>query len=170
MLLTIVDLTGHIIDSLTLTKVMDKLQTKGIPHQINDFQLGTRKEDMSTAMISLWTQSEAEKEAILAEIRPYGALAIDASPVKLATCVVAGKAPEGAYVRRNRPTEIFSEGHWMVVHNEGANQVIVVDTSNQKARLEREGNLKPGESVVIGHTGVKVLPIGVPADVNAVAG
>jgi hypothetical protein len=166
---TVVELTGHIIDSLTLTKVIDKIQTAGGRYQINDLQIGEKKNDFSTAQISVWTDNQATLDAILDELKPYGALPVENSPIQLAPCPAEGTLPEGAYTRHLPPTEILYEGRWISVSRENHDHVIVLAPGTQAAQFREACSLKAGELVVLGHAGVKVLPtLGAKADAATV--
>lgn len=168
---TIIELSGHIIDSLTLGKVIDKVQAAGCRYQINDFQIGEKKNDFSYAQISLWMDSQEAIDALLKELRTYGAFPVANNPARLEPCPEDGMMPKGAYARLNPPIEIFLEGAWIPVERKGDNLVIVVDPASRTASFRKISELKKGDLVVIGNTGVKVLPtLGETAHAQPVAG
>src|SRR6187401_862139 len=69
-----VEMTGHIVDSLLLPKVLDAILTRGGRYHISEFQLGEKQDDPSRAKIEVRAESAAQLEAILAEIHPHGAV------------------------------------------------------------------------------------------------
>jgi hypothetical protein len=155
---SIVELSGHIIDSLTLAKVIDKIQSVGCRYQINDLQIGEKKTDISYAQISLWTQSEEDLEVLLAELKNYGAYPIEPAEAELEACPADGQLPEGFFTRLNPPSELQVHGNWIPVERSAGDLVIVVDPERGTARLETVKNVKKGEQVLIGKAGLKVLP------------
>lgn len=168
--LTIIEVSGHIIDSLTLAKVIDKIQSAGCGYQINDLQIGEKKNDISTAQISLWHQDENKLQSLLAELTHYGAHPLEAAAAQTAPCPQDGTLPKGAYTRLAPPMELCFEENWIPVDRRGFDLVIVVDPVTRQACLKRAGDVKQGEHVVIGKTGIKVLPtMGETAHAQSVA-
>jgi hypothetical protein len=156
---TILELTGHIIDSLTLAKVIDKIQAAGFDYQINDIQIGQYKTDPSTVHFSLWTQDNPEFEALLDELRAYGAESVSETNVSLAPCPADGVLPKGAYTRKNPPIQIQCMNEWLSVESQAGELAIVVDTASKSALLKNVQDIKAGDSVVVGHAGVRVMPM-----------
>lgn len=154
----IIELSGHIIDSLTLAKVIDKIQSMECRYQINDIQIGQRKSDFSHAQISLWAKDKESLEAVLDELKPYGVLPLQETSSHLEPCPNDGVPPDGAYIRRNPPTEIFYEGRWIPVSREGFDQVIMIDPETRTARFREISSVKQGDRVVVGKAGVRILP------------
>lgn len=168
---TIIELTGHIIDSLILTKVIDLIQTAGCRYQINDIQIGQRKNDLSYAQFSLWCDEPEVMELLLAELKAHGALPVETTPVQLAPCPADGVLPEGAYVRLNPPTELWANNQWISVTRQGFDIVIVMDPTTNTAVFRKASDVKAGDQVVIGKSGVKILPtLGETAHAQPVAG
>jgi hypothetical protein len=157
--LTIVELTGHIIDSLTLAKVIDKIQHRCLQYQINDLQIGQRKNDVSTAQISIWCDNSDELRDVLTELKAYGAVPVLKDEAHLQPCPADGKLPADAYLRHHPPTEVLIGGKWLKVAAAGYDTVIVVDADDQHAHLCRSSDVRKGDRVVVGHAGVKVLPM-----------
>lgn len=68
----VLQVTGHILDSLTLSKIIDKIQVFGCQYQINDIDIGHQKSDFSSAQISVWAETEDDLQHILDELQSYG--------------------------------------------------------------------------------------------------
>src|SRR6476619_6736079 len=92
-----VEMTGHIVDSLLLPKVLDAILTRGGRYHISEFQLGEKQDDPSRAKIEVRAESAAKLEAILAEIHPHGAVTANPKDATLVTADVAGAFPDGFY-------------------------------------------------------------------------
>ncbi|MFQ3651011.1 MAG: TIGR00300 family protein, partial [Gemmataceae bacterium] len=64
----IVEVRGHIIDSLLLPKILDEILTRGGNYVIKEIQVGQRPEDPSHARIEVRAPSAEVMEAILDNI------------------------------------------------------------------------------------------------------
>ena len=73
MITEIVCLQGHILDSLTLSKVLDKILENGGAYQIMRLIIGESNGDLSLAEISISAQDTETLEKILSMIFPHGA-------------------------------------------------------------------------------------------------
>lgn len=152
----VLELSGHIIDSLTLAKVIDKIQSFGLEYQINDLRIGRRKHDISFAQLSLWAEDERDLQHALDELAAHGALPLRSDPVRTAPCVEDGVLPAGGYARGNPPIEVLLDGHWVPVDRHATAVTIVVEEG--AARLVRIRELRVGDSVVVGNDGLRVVP------------
>jgi len=155
----IIELSGHIIDSLTLAKVIDTIHEAGCPYQIDDLQVGEKKHDFSYAQISLWPDGDPSAlDHLLAELRVYGATPVLTQDATLMACPADGQLPPNAYIRKNPPTEIYYQGDWMSVKREGQDHVLVVNTETHQAELVPVKTVKRGQQVVVGTRGIRILP------------
>jgi len=150
------ELSGHIIDSLTLAKVIDKIQSFGLDYQITDLRIGRRKHDISLAQISLWAEDERDLQHALDELAAHGALPVRAEPVRTVACAEDGVLPPGGYARGNPPIEVLLDGHWIPVDRHGTAMTVVV--GGGAARLVRIRELRKGDCVVVGNDGLRVVP------------
>src|SRR5438105_14005884 len=100
-----VHLEGHIVDSLTLSKVLDLILSHGGSYQITDFRIGSTRTDPSRAEIVVRADDAAQLENILHQIgqhgaaRPAGEIALEAAPAD-------GVFPEGFYSTTNLETSV----------------------------------------------------------------
>ena len=74
-----VEMTGHIVDSLLLPKVLDAILSRGGRYHIERLELGERQDDASRARIEVRADSAEQLEAILADIHPHGAVPAEPS-------------------------------------------------------------------------------------------
>ena len=152
----VLELSGHIIDSLTLAKVIDKIQSFGLEYQINDLRIGRRKHDISVAQLSLWAADERDLQQALEELAAHGALPVRSTPARTSPCLADGILPAGGYSRGNPPIEVLVDGHWVAVDRAGTATTVVVEGGS--ARLVRICELKAGDCVVVGNDGLRVVP------------
>ena len=68
-----IELRGHIIDSLTLPKVLDQIVTRGATFNIVEFKIGQKRVDPSLARIEITAPSQAELDELIQRLREQGA-------------------------------------------------------------------------------------------------
>src|ERR1700757_401488 len=104
MLETTVKLEGHIIDSLTLPKVLDEIINKGGDYETKEVRIGRTKDDPSYTEIRVTAPSKKVLEGILERIQKLGAVPLDLEEVSLQEVEEDGVFPEGFYSTTNLET------------------------------------------------------------------
>ena len=112
-----VELSGHIIDSLLLPKVLDEIMTAGGTFEILKMAVGHRRADPSVARLRVEAASEAQLESILARITRHGAVPIHQRDCVLEIAEQDGVFPENFYVTTNEDTQVRVLGHWLAVRS-----------------------------------------------------
>src|SRR3954452_21875633 len=69
----IIELRGHIIDSLILPKVLDQIVTRGATFNIVEFKIGQKRVDQSFARIEVTAPSRPELDELIQRLREQGA-------------------------------------------------------------------------------------------------
>lgn len=157
-------LQGHIIDSLTFSKVLDRIMERGGRFSIDEFKVGQRKNERSRAMLQVGANTQAQLDELLKELRNLGAEVLEKEDVKLAAAPKNGVLPDGFYATTNLETWIRLKGRWVRVHTEQMDAGIRVNRQRGTAETVRFGGVKRGDLFVIGHQGVKVVPLERPRD------
>ena len=152
-------LEGHIIDSLILPQVMDVVMDLGGSFNIEELRVGQRKTDTSTCRLQVSAQSAAKLDEIVKRCRDLGAKVAEERAAKLAAVKRAGVFPEGFYSSSNLPTYVLLEGDWVAVERQEMDCAIAVDEARRKARCIPFQQAVPGMKVVVGHQGVRVVPL-----------
>lgn len=151
----VIELTGHIIDSLTLAKVIDKIQATGLDYQVNDLRVGQGKSDISRAQLSVWGGTSEELELLLEELRVYGVVVLGDEPTQWLSVTQSGIAPTGSYLRRQPPLQVFSAAQgWQDVEIGPDEFVILQD--GPKARWVSSTQLQVGQQVAAVGSGIRV--------------
>jgi lysine-ketoglutarate reductase/saccharopine dehydrogenase-like protein (TIGR00300 family) len=153
-----VELTGHIIDSLLLPKVLDRIMAAGGTFQIEQITVGQAQTDPSFAVIAVSAESAERLQEILADIADHGAISVDSHDVRLAAADIAGAFPEGFYSTTNQRTQVRLAGEWLVVERQEMDCGIVVNREAKTARCRAMTEVQIGEEYVVGHAGVRVMP------------
>ena len=153
-----VEIRGHIIDSLLLPKILDRVTTSGGQFRIKDITIGQQRSDPSYALIDVMAETSEELDDILGAIRDHGAVPTDMQDACLEACDMEGAFPEGFYSTTNQQTEIRLSGDWVPVVDQEMDCGIVVDCKTSVARCVPMSDVTPEMQIVVGHAGVRVFP------------
>ncbi len=154
----IIELSGHIIDSMTLTRTMAIIMEKGGEFDILEIDVGRKKSDVSHAKIEVSADSPKLLNAILDELSVLGASIHEIKEVNLVASTKDKVAPEGFYSSSNHATHIFYNGNWIPVEDIEMDCLVVVDEAQNRAFVKPIANVKAGDKIVVGLDGVRVTP------------
>ena len=130
----IIELSGHIIDSMALTKTMAIIMEKGGEFDILEIDVGRKKSDVSHAKIEV------------------------SADVNLVASTKDKVAPEGFYSSSNHATHIYYKGNWIPVEDIEMDCLVVVDEDENRAFVKPISNIEAGDKIVVGLDGVRVTP------------
>lgn len=153
-----VEVSGHIIDSLILPKVLDQITMLGGTFDIRQVTIGHSRQDPSYALIEVQAPSAELLSEILEQISDHGAVPTTAHDCRLETADLDGAFPEGFYSTTNQRTEVRLNGGWIAVQDQEMDCGIVVDVENETARCLPMIDVARGMQIVVGHSGVRVFP------------
>ena len=153
-------LQGHIIDSLTLPKVLDEIIELGAVFEIVDLQIGIKHEDPSFARIKVTTGSEDELTRLIDRLRHHGANPETVEDATLVEADMDGALPPGFYSSTNLDTEVRVDGRWTRVDRPEMDCGIVIE--GERARTIPMGDVEKGMTIVMGGLGIRVLPLEKP--------
>jgi lysine-ketoglutarate reductase/saccharopine dehydrogenase-like protein (TIGR00300 family) len=158
---SIVEIAGHIIDSLILPKVLDLIINLGAEFEILEMQVGHRRADRSYARIQIEAPNPELLDHVLAKIREHGALpaGVEHESVELQAAPGDGLFPDNFYATTNLETWVRLEERWIVVERAEMDCGIRVDPVAAKAECVPIHRVAEGDLVVVGHRGVKVIPL-----------
>jgi lysine-ketoglutarate reductase/saccharopine dehydrogenase-like protein (TIGR00300 family) len=155
-----VHLDGHIIDSLTLSKVLDIILRDGGQYRIIDFKIGATRADLSHAAISVSASTPEALEQILRQIQQHGASRATGD-AKTEPAPADGVFPDGFYVTTNLETSVRMGGKWLPVEPIEMDCGIVIKASSSAVAAECHPmhHVRKGDRVVVGSDGVRVSPL-----------
>ena len=159
-----VELSGHIIDSLLLPKVLDEITSLGGEYQSQDIRIGHNRNDPSYVRLTVTAPTLQCLEKVLTAIGQHGAVPVQHHDCRLEPADMDGAFPEGFYATSNETTEIRLSRQWIPVESQEMDCGIVVDRTSRKARCVAMADIRKGDLVVIGRLGTRVFPIGKDAD------
>ncbi len=158
-----VEVSGHIIDSLILPKILDHITTAGGAFEIKKIAVGNARTDPSFALIEVQAHSPQHLGEILSQISDHGAVVTRERDCRLEVTDADGAFPEGFYASTNHRSQIRIDEQWIDVDDQEMDCGIVLDAggkaSNGKtARCIAMSDVRRGMSIVVGHRGVRVFP------------
>ncbi|MCC7424882.1 MAG: TIGR00300 family protein [Planctomycetaceae bacterium] len=154
-----VEIVGHIIDSLILPKVLDEIITLGGRFQIDDVQIGNRRNDPSYARLQVSAETPELLDQILNEIGQHGAVPVNQVDCRVVEADIDGAFPEGFYATTNQDTEIRLDGTWIPVAKQEMDCGIVVDVEAATAECVAMSDVRRGQMIVVGRAGTRVHPL-----------
>jgi len=151
-----VEVRGHLIDSLILTKIFDGIMDLGGEFEVLKIRIGRRKKDASYAKLRIQGKSKKHLEDILELVYREGATAKIQKEVNLKTATKDMVMPEDFYSTTNNHTQIFYKGRWIDVDNIMMDKCIVVRTN--KAECVPIRSIRKGDKIVVEEEGIRILP------------
>jgi lysine-ketoglutarate reductase/saccharopine dehydrogenase-like protein (TIGR00300 family) len=157
-------LTGHIIDSLILAKVLDTILMLGGTFDLEDMRIGKTREEPSRVRIVVQASSAKLLSEILHAIQPHGASVESERDCRLSPAPADGIFPDEFHATTHLPTQVRVRDQWVEVAEIEMDLGILVDPVQLTAKTVPMGEVKRGDQIVIGREGVRVIPLQRPRD------
>lgn len=155
----LIELRGHIIDSLILPKVLDQILTRGANFRIAEIKIGKKRADQSFARIEVSAESRETLDELLLRLRQHGAEMVERAEVQMEAAPTDGVFPRDFYVTTNQQTFIRLKGREIEVRPVMLDSAIVVDKAKRTARALKFFDVRKGDEIVVGHHGIRVVPL-----------
>jgi lysine-ketoglutarate reductase/saccharopine dehydrogenase-like protein (TIGR00300 family) len=152
-----IELRGHIIDSLILPKVLDRILTAGANFKIVDIKIGKNRVDQSFARIEVSAASKDVLSELLLRLVQHGAEIAERADVQLAPSPSDGVFPHDFYVTTNQQTFVRVRGQEIEVRPATMDSAIAVE--GDVARAVKFFDVHKGDKIVVGRDGVRVVPV-----------
>jgi lysine-ketoglutarate reductase/saccharopine dehydrogenase-like protein (TIGR00300 family) len=159
-----IEVHGHIIDSLLLPKILDRILQMGGSFEIRECRIGARRVDPSHARIAVRAETGQKLDEILGDLVEHGASPVVPEDAKVVPADIAGAFPEGFYSTTNQRTQVRLGGRWVDVADQEMDCGIAVDLKAKAARCIPMTEVALGQPIVVGHDGVRVLPLERPRE------
>src|SRR5215469_4086455 len=154
-----IELHGHIIDSLILPKVLDQILTHRANFKIGEIKIGKRRADQSFARIEVSAETSEALDELMLRLRQHGAEVTERANVQLASAPADGVFPRDFYVTTNQQTFVRLNGKEIEVRPAMLNSAIALDRKKGSARAIKFFDVTKGDEIVVGHQGVRVVPV-----------
>lgn len=152
----IIEVKGHLIDSMILTKIFDIIMDLQGEFQVQKFSVGKKKKDASYAKLLIQGKSKEHLDQILQAVYREGAISKIQQEVVLNATQKDMVMPDDFYSTTNNHTDIFYKGKWIRVENMMMDKCIVVKANRAFCTPIRE--IKKGDMIVVGERGIRITP------------
>jgi lysine-ketoglutarate reductase/saccharopine dehydrogenase-like protein (TIGR00300 family) len=149
-----ITLEGHIIDSLTLPKVLDEILNDGATYEILDLQIGINRDDVSSARIKITSSDEDTLGELLDRLQQFGANPEALEDARVVEADADGSFPAGFYSSTNLDTDVRIDGAWVRVAHTEMDCGIVLDAG--RVRTLPMSEVRTGMRVVMAGRGIRV--------------
>src|SRR5881397_3704947 len=154
-----IELRGHIIDSLILPKVLDQILTHGGNFKITEIDVGKKRADQSFARIEVSAETSEALDELILRLRQHGAEVAKHEDAHLARAPADGVFPRDFYVTTNQQTFVRFGGKEIEVRPAMMDSAIAVDRKRRSARAVKFFDVSKDDEIVVGHQGVRVVPV-----------
>ena len=153
-----VEITGHLMDSGVLARVLDDVLDYGGDYKISNLDLGREHGDESHATLTISAATDDQLARVLMRVQVHGVNLVDPGDPTLRECQRDGVFPADFYSTTNLETFVRVDGHWVHVEQPEMDCGLVV--TGDTVRTVPVSDVVAGQQVVCGASGVRVeLPV-----------
>ncbi|WP_107704848.1 ornithine cyclodeaminase, nickel-pincer nucleotide-dependent [Nocardioides allogilvus] len=149
-----VEVTGHLMDSGILSRILDDIREYGGDYVIDRFDVGHEASDTSRATIVVTAEDDESLQRLLMRLQTRGVNQIDPGEASVTVADLDGVFPDGFYSTTNLATKIRLRGKWFDVENPEMDCGLVVD--GERVYTLPMSDVKIGMNIVTGASGIKV--------------
>ncbi len=155
---TVVALTGHLMDTGILARVLDDVLEYGGDYRIDSLELGRQHEDESRALVEVRAPDADLLERIVMRLQTHGANPVDPGTATTRPAPADGVFPEDFYSTTNLDTFVRLDRDWLPVDRAEMDCGLVVGERDGEVvvRTVPVSDVRAGEAVVCGARGVRV--------------
>jgi lysine-ketoglutarate reductase/saccharopine dehydrogenase-like protein (TIGR00300 family) len=160
---------GHLMDTGVLASVLDDVLSYGGDYRIDRLDVGRAHADESYARIVVSADDDEHLQRLLMRLQAHGVNQVDPGMAVLREVDKNGVFPDDFYSTTNLETVVRLEQGWVPVEQPEMDCGLVVEGSppSQRVRTVPVSDVKAGQQVVCGASGVKVvLPQRDPAETD----
>jgi lysine-ketoglutarate reductase/saccharopine dehydrogenase-like protein (TIGR00300 family) len=150
------EITGHVIDSMLFTRILDQVREALADYVIEQFDVGRTPVDPSYARLKIIAEDPDRLEGLVQSLMGLGMTRVDTGEARLVPADMDGVLPDGFYSSTNLETEVLVDGRWITVEHPEMDCAIVV--RGGRARTVPMSDVVKGELVVVGSLGIRVQP------------
>jgi lysine-ketoglutarate reductase/saccharopine dehydrogenase-like protein (TIGR00300 family) len=149
-----VEVTGHLMDSGILSRILDDIREYGGDYVIDHFDVGHEASDTSRAKLIVTAEDDDSLQRLLMRLQTRGVNQVDPGEASVSVADLDGVFPDGFYSTTNLATKIRLGGKWLDVENPEMDCGLVVD--GERVYTLPMSDVKVGMNVVTGASGIKV--------------
>ena len=154
----VLEVRGHLIDSMILTRIFDKIMDLKGDFNVLEFKIGKRKNELSYARLMVHGKNKKHLDQLLATLYIEGAQPVVIQEVLIKPAPEDMVMPSDFYSTTNNSTQIYYSNEWIDVRNMMMDKCIAIDIKLRTAECKMIREVRKGDMIVVGERGVKVLP------------
>ena len=154
----VLEVRGHLIDSMILTRIFDKIMDLKGDFNVLEFKIGKRKNELSYARLMVHGKNKKHLDQLLATLYIEGAQPVLIEEVLIKLAPEDMVMPSDFYSTTNNSTQIYYSNEWIDVRNMMMDKCIAIDIKLRTAECKMIREVRKGDMIVVGERGVKVLP------------
>ncbi|HSK27818.1 MAG TPA: TIGR00300 family protein [Jiangellales bacterium] len=161
-----IEVTGHLMDSGLLSRVLTDVRDYGGDFTIDRFDVGRDAGDESYARITVYAEDHEALNRLLMRLQTHGANQVNPGEATLREVEQDGVFPDDFYSTTNLETRVRLDGQWIPVEHPEMDCGLVVtrgEDGRVRVRTVPVSEVRAGDQLVCGASGVKVLPVERPA-------
>lgn len=149
-----VEITGHLMDSGILSRVLDDIREYEGDYTIDRFDVGKDAGDTSHATITVSAADDEGLQRLLMRLQTRGVNMVDPGEATMSVADMDGVFPDGFYSTTNLATRVRFGGKWHDVENPEMDCGLIVD--GDRVYTLPMADVRVGMNVVCGAAGIKV--------------
>jgi lysine-ketoglutarate reductase/saccharopine dehydrogenase-like protein (TIGR00300 family) len=155
---TTVTVTGHLMDTGILARILDDVLEYGGDYRIESLDLGRQHEDESSALVAISAAEAEHLDRILMRVQIHGANPVDPGTATTRPAPSDGVFPDDFYSTTNLETLVRLDREWLRVRQPEMDCGLVVTEEGGRpvVRTVPVSDVKAGDLVVCGAHGVRV--------------
>lgn len=151
-----VEITGHLMDSGILARILDDVLEYGGDYRIDRFDVGKNHDDPSHARIEVTVGDSVDLERLLMRLQVHGVNPVESAEATIRDVESDGVFPDDFYSTTNLETVVRMGNSWVPVEQPEMDCGLLV-TDGPRVRTIPVSDVKAGDKVVCGAKGVKVV-------------
>jgi lysine-ketoglutarate reductase/saccharopine dehydrogenase-like protein (TIGR00300 family) len=163
-----VEISGHLMDSGVLARVLDDVLEYGGDYRIDRLDLGREHDDESAARITVGADGTERLARILMRIQGHGVNLVDPGRAAIRAAPADGVFPDDFYSTTNLDTLVRLDDTWVPVRQPEMDCGLLV--SDDGVRTIPVSDVREGDAIVCGPSGVRVVLPPTAADDGATFG
>ena len=154
----VVEIRGHLIDTASLSKVLNDIGEYGGDYRVEQFDIGHGSDDPSYCRISVSADTEDTLQRILMRLQIHGVNQVDPGEAEVSVAELDGVFPDGFYSSTNLETQVRLEGRWIDVQHPEMDCGLIVEGEGAGivVRTLPMADVEKGMKVLCGADGIKV--------------
>jgi len=153
-----IEVKGHLIDSMILTRIFDKIMDLKGDFRVLEFAVGKKKREFSYARLLVKGKNQQHLHELLESLYREGAQPLSIQSVMLEPAAKDMVMPDNFYSTTNNTTQVYYENSWIDVKDMMMDKCIVLDITKKMAGCKIIRDIKKGDMIVVGEQGVRIIP------------